>query len=71
MLRGSASASVSVRFHPPDGRRRDLDNLLASVKAGLDGISEAVQVDDSRWLLAVERATPVRRGRVVVTVEAT
>jgi len=28
-------ATLAIRFHPPDRRRRDLDNMLASIKAGL------------------------------------
>lgn len=34
---------------PPDHRERDRDNLLASMKAGLDGVASALQIDDSRF----------------------
>jgi crossover junction endodeoxyribonuclease RusA len=34
---------------PPRRRTSDADNLLASVKAGLDGFAAALKVDDSRF----------------------
>lgn len=42
---------VRLVFVPPDRRRRDMDNLIASAKAGLDGLADALGVDDSRWML--------------------
>lgn len=41
---------VWIDFYPPDKRRRDSDNLLASIKNALDGIAEALGVDDSRFV---------------------
>ena len=35
-----------IIFHPPDKRRRDLDNLLARLKKQLDGICRAYCIDD-------------------------
>ena len=35
-----------ITFVPPDNRRRDLDNLLASIKPGIDGIAQALEIDD-------------------------
>jgi crossover junction endodeoxyribonuclease RusA len=45
--------SASIKFHPPDKRRRDLDNLLARVKKQLDGACRAWGLDDS----AIKRIT--------------
>ena len=42
---------VRLVFVPPDRRRRDLDNLIAAMKSGLDGLADALGVDDSRWTL--------------------
>lgn len=42
---------VRLMFVPPDRRRRDMDNLIAAMKAGLDGLADALGVDDSRWTL--------------------
>ena len=35
-------------FHPPDRRRRDLDNCLASCKSYIDGVCDYVGIDDSQ-----------------------
>jgi crossover junction endodeoxyribonuclease RusA len=40
---------LSIIFVMPDKRRRDLDNLLASMKHSLDGIAKAIGVDDKRF----------------------
>src|SRR5690606_12629084 len=40
---------LRIEFHAPDARRRDIDNLLAAHKAALDGIAQALGVDDSRF----------------------
>lgn len=37
---------LAITFYPPNRQRRDLDNLLASIKAGIDGVSQAWQIDD-------------------------
>ena len=60
---------VSIEFVPPDRRRRDMDNMLASCKAGMDGLSDLFGVDDSRWLLRISIAPePVKGGAVRVEV---
>ncbi len=40
---------VRLVFIAPDKRKRDRDNLGASMKAGLDGVADAWQLDDSRF----------------------
>jgi hypothetical protein len=40
------------------------------MKAGLDGVADAMGIDDSKWKLAIEMADdPVEGGRVLVEVE--
>lgn len=46
--------SVRIEFVPPDRRHRDTDNMVASLKAGLDGLADVLGVDDSRWQLVIE-----------------
>lgn len=71
-LAGSAEAvAVHLDFFPPDRRARDWDNLVASMKSGLDGLADAMGVDDSKWRLGFEVwDEPVKEGRVLVTVKA-
>jgi crossover junction endodeoxyribonuclease RusA len=61
--------SVTLEFRPPSARRADLDNMLAAMKAGLDGLSAASGVDDSLWHLTLKRGAPVKDGAVLVTLE--
>lgn len=51
--------SLRITFVPPDRRHRDLDNLLASIKAGLDGLADVWKVDDSKWSLQIVKAGEV------------
>lgn len=51
--------NVWITFYPPDRRHRDMDNMLASIKAGLDGLSDAIGVDDSKWTLTIEKAEEI------------
>lgn len=70
MLAGSENAvAVHLTFFPPDKRARDWDNMLAAMKAGLDGLADAMGVDDSKWKLGFEVSDPVKGGIVMVTIE--
>lgn len=65
---GCKSLTVEITFCPPDKRHRDTDNMLASIKSGLDGIADATGVDDSRWHYGIARGEPVKGGAVLVHV---
>jgi crossover junction endodeoxyribonuclease RusA len=67
--RMTGPVNIHLTFCPPDKRRRDIDNMLASCKGHLDGISLAIGVDDSEFRISVERGEVVRGGAVVVRVE--
>jgi len=64
-----ADAHLVITFHPPDKRRRDLDNMLGSIKYGLDGIALAAGVDDYGWSMTIIRADPVACGRVLIEIK--
>src|SRR3546814_5360792 len=38
------AVSARVTFFPPDRRARDIDNMIASMKASFDGISDAIGI---------------------------
>lgn len=40
-----------IDFYPPSRRKRDADNCLASIKNGLDGLADALGVNDSRFVV--------------------
>lgn len=39
-----------IDAYPPDRRRRDTDGVLSSLKSALDGIADALAVDDHRFV---------------------
>lgn len=50
---------LSLIFYPPTRRSYDLDNALARMKSGLDGLADALGVDDSNWSLSIAKADAV------------
>jgi hypothetical protein len=49
---------VSIAATPKDNRRRDEDNLQASLKAALDGIADALGIDDHKFRIEGTRILP-------------
>ena len=50
LLSGSlkyTGGGLKITFYTPDNRKRDLDNLLAAMKPALDGMAQAIGVDDA------------------------
>jgi crossover junction endodeoxyribonuclease RusA len=49
--KGAITAPVNLQFHfvPLNRRMYDLDNLMASYKAGIDGIADALGIDDRHF----------------------
>lgn len=50
---------VSLVFYPPSRRAFDLDNMLARMKSGLDGLADVLGVDDKHWSLSIARAETI------------
>lgn len=59
---------VWLCFRPPNARKRDMDNLVACMKSGLDGLADGLSVDDSMFRLTIEYGPPVVGGAVEVEV---
>lgn len=61
---------LSLTFYPPTRRAFDLDNSLARMKSGLDGLADVLGVDDKHWSLSIARADEIGgMVKVVVTHE--
>ena len=61
---------VRIVFHPPNKRRRDIDNLHARCKHQLDGICKAYSIDDSLLHPVTLDIGEIRYGgAVVVTID--
>ena len=61
-------AFLNITFCPPSKRRMDLDNCLASCKAYLDGISEAIGIDDSRFSIQMQMSDEIYDGSIRVVI---
>lgn len=62
---------ITCVFFPPDKRHRDVDGMLSSLKPALDGISDAIGIDDSKWQIALRREAPQPpHGSVRIEIEA-
>lgn len=58
---------VWIDAHPPDRRRRDEDGVQSALKPALDGLADALGVDDHRFRPQTElHDEPVPGGRVVI-----
>ena len=57
-------------FHPPDKRKRDIDNALSSMKNSTDGVCSALGIDDECIKRTVlEWGEVVKGGKVVLRLE--
>lgn len=64
----SGQIALRLEFHPPDGRIRDDDNMLASFKAGRDGVADGLGIDDRRFSVRSMRVCEKRPGGAVVLI---
>ena len=61
---------LRVIFCAPNKRKRDRDNLLASIKAGLDGMAQALGIDDSLFArVTIEMGPVIKCGEVRITLQ--
>ena len=60
---------VQLIFHPGSRRKYDQDNLIASLKSGLDGFAEALGIDDSRFQLQPLHGEITRPACVTVSIQ--
>lgn len=66
-LPASGDIAIDVLFVPPD-RRGDRWNYPARAKAQIDGVADALGVNDKRFLPTIRHAEPEKPGKVIVTI---
>lgn len=59
---------LELTFYRPDRRSYDRDNLTARMKAGLDGVCDALCIDDKRFTTVVVRVADETGGFVLVEI---
>jgi len=55
----ASSLHLTITFVPPTRRAFDLDNALARIKSGLDGLADVLKVDDKHWTLTICKSDTV------------
>jgi len=57
-------------IQPPDKRRRDMPNVIGALKPAIDGIQDALGIDDQHFLhqWPQEFGEPVTGGKITVTI---
>lgn len=68
-VEGAGVLLLHLEFYPPNKQRRDDDNLVASFKAGRDGVADALGVDDNRFKTSFDVCEPVKGGAVRVIIQ--
>lgn len=58
--------ALSLLYLLPDKRHRDLDNLLAGSKALIDGMAQALGVDDKRFRPILIDTAPGPKGGALI-----
>lgn len=67
-VEGMGKIDLHITFCPPNRHKHDLDGCLSACKAGLDGIADALKVDDSRFTLKIEKGGVVKDGQVRIII---
>lgn len=61
---------ISYTFYPSANRHYDFDNLISRMKAGMDGIADALGINDKNFRLGtVDIAPAIKGGMVRVRIE--
>lgn len=69
-IESNAKLEMTLIMRPPDKRRRDADNVLASMKVAIDSVCKTLGADD--WQIkrvTLEWGDVVTGGQVVVRLE--
>jgi crossover junction endodeoxyribonuclease RusA len=65
----AARIPIRLTFHPPVNRAHDRDNLIANCKAYLDGVADALGVNDNCFDIMPPQILDVAKpGKVIVEI---
>ncbi len=69
-VRPAGFVRLNITFLPPDNRSRDLDNLLSSIKYGLDGLALGLNINDKLFRpITIDIGEVIKDGKVCVELE--
>ncbi len=66
----TAPIAVQITFHPERAYHYDVDNLQARIKSHLDGIADALGINDRHFRPVSTIGAPRKPGCVVVTLQS-
>jgi crossover junction endodeoxyribonuclease RusA len=70
LLQHHPALEATIDFYPPSRRRADVDNMVAKCKSYLDGIFDALGVDDNLISqITARRHEVVKGGKVTITID--
>ena len=56
----SSFSTIKAKFYKPNNRHMDLDNMLASIKSGIDGMCDALQINDKQFsTIVIEKSDTI------------
>lgn len=68
---GAGAVALTITFIQPDRRARDRDNLLAACKPALDGVADALEINDSQFdPVTIKREYGAKPGGVRIEIGA-
>lgn len=56
--------TLFITFFPPNNRKQDTDNMIASIKPALDTISHCTGIDDSKFKFEIWKGDQLAGGEV-------
>lgn len=66
---GSDEIEIEITYHPPTRRKYDSDGILSALKPTLDGIADALEIDDYCFNpIRLTRGNVQRGGKVFVEI---
>ena len=67
---GGGNIKLTITFEMPDKRKRDADNCLAAAKGALDGLADALFVNDQLFQpILIYRKEGQKPGKLIVEIE--
>lgn len=64
-----SAKELHFTFYKPDNRHRDADNMLAAMKSGIDGMADALGINDKQFKTITIHVADQIGGYVVVEIK--
>lgn len=65
-VRPAGKLTLELEFYPPQKREYDRDNLIARMKSGIDGMADALGINDKEFATLVAKVADPKKGGFVM-----